>query len=208
MTTSAVSATAETAAATAAGAAAATSSAAASTARATSAVAAPIRAAISTAFRTTISADRGVAVEVGFVVGEVGAAFDGQGCCASRFAADVGAATIGRDLATPHFGALFLEDGFTRQTDAVAFNGQNLDQHLVAFFQLVANVFDAMFGDFTDVQQAVGARNDLHESAEIRQAGDGAQVSLPDLGGSREVPDDLQGLGRRGFIVRGYVNLA
>jgi hypothetical protein len=51
----------------------------------------------------------------------------------SRFAAAV-SSTIGRKLAAAHLGALLLEDGFARQANAVAFDGQHLHQHLVAFF--------------------------------------------------------------------------
>ena len=176
---SAVSAAAETAAAAAAWAAASTSPATASAAGATSAVttsvSASIGATISAAFRAAVCAAasgyRGVAVEVGFVVGEVGAAFDGQCGSMSRFTAAAFSSTaFRRKFAAAHLGALLLENGFARQPDAVAFDGQHLHQHLVAFLQFVADILDAVLGDFADVQQAVGAGNDLDERAEVRQA--------------------------------------
>ena len=72
---------AETASATAAGATSASSSATPAAAGATSAVSASIWTTIAAAFRSSLTWSAacywGVAVEVGFVVGEIGAAFDG-----------------------------------------------------------------------------------------------------------------------------------
>src|ERR1017187_5229535 len=48
--------------------------------------------------------------------------------------------------------ALFLEHGLPAQLDFVAFERQHLYQDLVAFLQLVADVADAVFRDFADVQ--------------------------------------------------------
>jgi len=76
------------------------------------------------------------------------------------------------------FGGSFLfvaQDGFATEADFVAFDGQDLHQDLVAFLQLVADCPDAGFGDFTDVQQAVGAGENLDEGAEIRDAHDRAR---------------------------------
>jgi hypothetical protein len=67
-----------------------------------------------------------------------------------------------------HLRALFFQDRFARQPDAVAFHGQHFHQHLVAFFQFVAHIGDAMLGHFADVKQAVGPRNNLNERAEVR----------------------------------------
>src|SRR6202043_692126 len=53
-------------------------------------------------------------------------------------------------LPAPHLRALLLEHCFTRKPDAVAFHRQHLHQHLVAFFQFVANILDPVLGDFTD----------------------------------------------------------
>ena len=63
--------------------------------------------------------------------------------------------------------ALLFQHGFAAQLDLVAFERQNFYQNLIAFFQLVANLFNTGFGDFTDVQQAVGAGEDLDKRAEI-----------------------------------------
>ncbi len=62
------------------------------------------------------------------------------------------------------------QDGFAGKLDLVAFLADALDHDLLAFFQLVAHVLDATVGDFRDVQQAVGAREDFDERAEINDA--------------------------------------
>jgi hypothetical protein len=85
-----------------------------------------------------------------------------------------------------HLGALLFQNRLARQLDAVAFDGQNFHQHLVAFFQFIANIFDSVFGDFADVQQSVQSRQNLDERAEIRQAADLAEISLPHFGRGRE----------------------
>src|SRR5579884_802452 len=107
-----------------------------------------------------------------------------------------------------HLGALLAEDGFARKANAIAFDGEHLDQDLVAFFEFVANVLDAMFGDFADVQQAIGAGEDLDEGAEIGQAHHFAEIRFADLGGGGEVADHLQRLGCRFFVIRGDIDAA
>jgi hypothetical protein len=71
--------------------------------------------------------------------------------------------------ASAHLGALLLEDGLARQPYAVAFDGKHLYQHLVAFLQLITDVFDAVLRYLADVQQAVGTGNDFHKGPEISQ---------------------------------------
>src|SRR3954465_1368674 len=56
-----------------------------------------------------------------------------------------------RRRSATHLCALLFQDGFAREANAIAFNRQHFHQHLIAFFQLVANVFNAMLGDFADV---------------------------------------------------------
>jgi hypothetical protein len=43
---------------------------------------------------------------------------------------------------------------------------------LLAFAEFVANVADATVGNLRNVQQTVGAREDLDESAEVNDAAD------------------------------------
>src|SRR5262252_2452016 len=71
----------------------------------------------------------------------------------STFEGDTAArlAAFFRSLAAAHLGALLLEDGLPRQLNAVAFDGQHLDQDLVAFFQFIANIIYAMLGNLADV---------------------------------------------------------
>ncbi len=61
-------------------------------------------------------------------------------------------------------------------------------------FQFVANFLDAIFGDFADVQQAVGAGEDFDESAEVDDPNNLAEIGLDDFSRGREVADDLQRL--------------
>src|SRR5207245_7537710 len=53
--------------------------------------------------------------------------------------------------------------------------------------EFIANIADAMLGDFADVQQAVGAREKLDEGAEFREANDFAEISLADFGAGGDV---------------------
>src|SRR5262245_44841459 len=96
---------------------------------------------------------------------------------------------------------LFLEKRPAAEADLVAFDADAFDQNLLALFQLVADVADAVIGDLRDVQQSLGAGEDLDEGAEIDDARDGAEVSLAHLDFGRQVADDLhRGLG--GLAVR------
>src|SRR5690606_5866985 len=47
---------------------------------------------------------------------------------------------------------------------------EDLDPHRLADLQHVVDVGDAVVGDFRDVQQAIAARQDLDDGAEIQQA--------------------------------------
>src|SRR5713226_7793578 len=86
----------------------------------------------------------------------------------------------------------FADESFAREANLVALDGENLDEDLVAEFQLIANVADAMLGDFADVQEAVGAREKLDEGAEFREAHDFAEVGLADFGAGGDIADHLQ----------------
>src|SRR5882757_6021393 len=90
--------------------------------------------------------------------------------------------------------ARFLDKGFARQADLVAFDRQHLYQNLVAELQLIANVADAVFGNFADVQQAVGAGEEFDESAEFRQADNLAKIRLADFRAGGNVANHLQRL--------------
>ena len=74
--------------------------------------------------------------------------------------------------------------------------------------QLVAYILNAVFGDFADVQQAIGAGEDLDKSAEIGEANDFPKIGFSHFGRGRNVADDLQGLTHRRFIARSDVDLA
>src|SRR6266851_296721 len=87
----------------------------------------------------------------------------------------------------------FADERFAGETDLVALDGENLDEDLVAELQLIANVADAMFGDFADVQEAVGAGEKLDESAEFREANHFAEIGLADFGAGSDIADHLQG---------------
>src|SRR5262244_1967318 len=86
---------------------------------------------------------------------------------------------------------LFFEKRLATEADLVAFDADAFDQNLLAFFQLVADVADAVIGDFRDVEQSLCAGKDLDERAEINYAGDGAEVTLADLDLGCQVANDL-----------------
>ena len=138
--------------------------------------------AISASFRGCSSGYRSIAVEVRLVIGEISAAFNGQRRSMSRLAAAALASAVFRwKLAATHLGALLFENGLARQPDAIAFDRQHFHQNLIAFLQLVANIFNAMFRDFADVQQTIGAGDDLDKRAEVSQPRDSAEIGLSDL---------------------------
>src|SRR6266852_6258069 len=87
----------------------------------------------------------------------------------------------------------FADERFAGETDLVALDGENFHENLVAELQLIANVADAMFGDFADVQEAIGAGEKLDEGAELREANDFAKIGLADFGAGGDVADHLQG---------------
>ncbi len=138
-------------------------------------------------------------VEVRLVVGvEISAAFDH---CRGRALRSVVRHWRGRHVnslvsfrrrrRTAHLGALLFQNCLARELDAVAFHGQNFHQDLVAFFQFIANIFDSVFGNFADVQQAIQAGQNLDERAEIGEAADLAKISLTHLGRSGQIADNL-----------------
>src|SRR6202022_1191361 len=126
----------------------------------------------------------------------------------SGFTAALSSTIFRWKFAAAHFRALLFEDSFARQSNAIALDGQHFYQHLVAFFQFIANVLDAVLGDFADMQQTVGAGDDLDERAEIGQPRHRTEVGLADLGRGGQVADDLQGLGCRSLVVGGHVDFA
>ena len=150
-----------------------TSAASAGTSAPATAVAASIWASIWASISATVRGPNRIAVEVRFwLVREVAATFDGERRrtnftlgFAATFCSTLGSSAV----AAAHLGALLLKDCFARKTDTVALDRQHLHQHLVAFFQFVTDVFNAMLRDFADVQQAVGAGDDFDECAEIGQ---------------------------------------
>jgi hypothetical protein len=150
---------------------------------------------------------RSVTVEVWLVVGEIRTTFNGERTaalrrsrnCVLRFARTVVA--IRRSFTPAHLRALLFQNSFARETDAVAFHRQHFHEYLIAFFQFVANVRDAVFRNFANVQQSIGAGDDFDKCAEIRQAGHSAKVGLADFGRCRQITDNLQRFVRRRFIV-------
>ena len=76
-----------------------------------------------------------------------------------------------------------------RQLDLVAFDADHLHHDLIAFLQLIPDIANPVFGDFRNVQQAVGAGEDLDERAEIRDADDFAEIGLADF---RQSPSGLE----------------
>src|SRR5436189_688152 len=139
-------------------------------------------------------------IEVGFLVWKIAAALNGyrRHVRDSSFVVDFAAAFYSTSA---HFRSLLFEHGFARQADTISFDCQHFHQYLVALFQLVTNILDAMLRHFADVQQAVSTRKNFDKRAKICQPRDLAQVSLPDLGCRGQIANNLQGLVRRGLVV-------
>src|SRR6185437_3029163 len=178
----------------------------------TTAASSAIAATVAASVATTISRGGRIdAVEVRLVAFlELGTAFERQrrSACRNRlrfrlgFSLDRGSR---RRSAAAHFRALLFENRFARKTNAVAFDGEHFHQDLIAFLQLVANIFNAMLCDFADVQQTFGSRDDFDECSEISQTRDFAEIGLPYFGGRGQVANDLNGLVSRRFVVRSDV---
>src|SRR5690606_33498923 len=82
-----------------------------------------------------------------------------------------------------------------READlAAAVDGDDLHQHLVALIEDVGDLLDALVGDLADVDQPVGAREELHEGAEVGDLADGAGVDAADLRLAGEGLDHGDGL--------------
>src|SRR3954471_6054288 len=78
--------------------------------------------------------------------------------------------------------ALFLQQRFTAESNlARRIDIDHFDEHLLALFEFVAHVFHAVIGDLRHVEQAVGARHDLDEGAEVGDALNFAQVGFVQL---------------------------
>src|SRR5438132_13564599 len=109
-------------------------------------------------------------IEVGFLVGKIAAALNGDGGHVSGSCFVVGFAST--FYWASHFRSLLFEHGFARQADTISFDCQHFHQYLVALFQLVTNILDAMLRHFADVQQAVSTRKNFDERAKICQPRD------------------------------------
>src|SRR5690606_552151 len=73
------------------------------------------------------------------------------------------------------------------QVDLAAIvDGVDLDAELVALLEEVFDALDPLFGDLADVQEAVGAGEEVDEGPEVGDLGDRAVVLLADLGAGRE----------------------
>ncbi len=109
---------------------------------------------------------RSFTVEVGLFVRKIAPALNGDGGRVRGSSFSVGfAATF--YWTTAHFRALLFEHRLAREPDTISFDCQHFHQYLVAFFQLVSNILDAMFSHFTDVQEAVSTGKNFDECAKI-----------------------------------------
>jgi len=114
-----------------------------------------------------------IEVRLAFVLVKVSAAFDGDTLaavgtrCLLAMTGSISLRTGGCTGLGSHLGALLAQDCLARELDAIAFDGQNLHQDLIAFVQLVAHVLDAVLGNLADVQQAIGSREDFDECSKI-----------------------------------------
>ena len=113
-----------------------------------------------------------------------------------------------RNLRQAELGALLAQHSLAGELDAVALDGEHLDEDLIALAEFVLDFLDAMLGDLGDVQQAVGAGEDLDEGAELSETHDLAEVGLADLGHGGEIADHLDGLGETLGVRGGDVHAA
>src|SRR6516164_9740109 len=101
-----------------------------------------------------------IAIEVRLrLVAKLSATFDGQGRSQPRFTPIVAAGFGG----SSHFCALLLQHCFAREANAVTLNGQHLHQELVTFLKFVPHIAYPVFGDLADVQQSLGAGQNLNK---------------------------------------------
>src|SRR3954471_5954692 len=73
-------------------------------------------------------------------------------------------------------------------------DGDDLDQHLVAFLEHVFDLLHPRTGEIGDVHETVGAGEDLHEGAELHDPPHGAEIRLPHLRLLRQRADHLDRL--------------
>ncbi len=85
-------------------------------------------------------------------------------------------------LGKTQLGALLTQNRFSGELDAIAFDCENPDENLIAFAELVLDLFDAVLCDLGDMEEAIGSGEDLDECAELGQADDLAEVRFPNLG--------------------------
>jgi hypothetical protein len=89
---------------------------------------------------------------------------------------------------------LFGSGSLHRQLDAAAVVGfENLDANDLAFLDVVFDLVDALLGDLGDVQQAILARQNGNDRAEIEDLEHGTFVDLADLDFRRDRIDARTG---------------
>src|SRR5687768_3748012 len=104
---------------------------------------------------------------------------------------------------------LLLEQRLAAQADlAGRVDVDDLYQNLLAFLQLVANVFHTVVRDLRHVQEAIGARHYLDERAEVGDALDLAEVGFVQLWRSSQLLDDRDRLLSRRLVRRRDVHPA
>src|SRR5438105_11235990 len=99
------------------------------------------------------------------------------------------------------FLALLAQDRFAAELDLIAFESQHLYQNLIALFQLIAHLLNAVFRNLADMQKAVRAGENFDECAEVDQPDHLAEIRLADFGHGRDVGHALDGLFSR-FAIR------
>jgi hypothetical protein len=84
---------------------------------------------------------------------------------------------------TRHLLIAFRHRGSPRQTHPALFvHTQALDHYLIAEFDDIFRLLDAEIGQLADVHQAVAARKELHERAEILNRDHFSTIDFADLG--------------------------
>src|SRR5690606_25030789 len=85
-------------------------------------------------------------------------------------------------------------DGLDRQAQtALVVCLDDLDSHLLANLQHIIDVRNAIVCDLGDVQQAIAARQDLNDGAEVQQTQHAAFVDLANFHVCRQIGDTTFG---------------
>src|SRR5262249_26073488 len=104
------------------------------------------------------------------------------------------------------FALLFTQHGTAAQTNLIRFDVEAFDHNLLAFLKLVANVSDAIFAHFRNMEQAFDSGQYFDEGAEFRQSRHCSEIGLAHFDFRSDLLNHLPGSLGRGVVGRGYAH--